>query len=556
MNSIYAVEEDLATTVYIELLPGEIAAEDWRSVYAETLALVSVFEGQLVRRGVTTMCGASVPAYVTALEHAGDDGTRWSACGDLASLRMAGDFTLRRDMAGLGETSAGEVGGSAADLVLEAVRDGGAPLRMGGRTEGEPFERAVLAACLLIETRLPRRAMVCARVSENDIAQARAWAAPHVGPLAVPVRHAPGELVRRLAALGSGAAVWEGFAKLYQSDDHAVRAYLSVVPADGVLEAVREVLAADERGVVEIALSHVASALGQRSGVTEALRLLCIDPRGPQVDVARLLRAVALDRGVGEAVASAAQSSLPGAHLVQMLLRSLSPPPYVSWSEREVAAALPQVFPERAERLLGAYREQVRLVARIGIPPGAGARAEGAATLERWDELQPSFRALAAGGDGGLPPGVMSALFELHALAIVRSWHRIEAMEGHDHRFPRDDNAAFRTSVVTLIGALCTLTERAWHDVATAEASTLRWLAAAATIHLDPVGSLLSRAMLENPAVRARIVDNVARLGLLERPTQEVAREVERRSVAVFAEHFGADVVAALQKQLASGAVE
>jgi hypothetical protein len=145
-------------------------------------------------------------------------------------------------------------------------------------------------------------------------------------------------------------------------------------------------------------------------------------------------------------------------------------------------------------------------------------------------------------GDG-MPEPLLETLLEAQAVSVVRGWRQIESMEGHENRFPMHDAATFRANALAVAGSCVTLTERAWDAIARLKTIVLGYAVAPAALHREEIAVLLSRAMLENPAVWCRVIGHIERVERSRRPRDEVAREARSRWVAALTGCFGSAAV-------------
>lgn len=149
------------------------------------------------------------------------DRRRWCVVGDQVTLRVAETQTMHRDIEHY--RHAAGIGGAFAPLsdVLEAAvderaaRSGGLVKVFGDDPLGPPYELAILGAAMVVETRLPLRAMISGYVerTQAEAAQRFAQSALQV-PVALPVRIDGPRLAERLGRFIEGDSIGPVFERL------------------------------------------------------------------------------------------------------------------------------------------------------------------------------------------------------------------------------------------------------------------------------------------------------------------------------------------------------
>lgn len=204
----------MGVSIELYVVPGGIDRAEWDGAYQDVRRLWSTHPSGLrsVQRFRTH--GVEVPVFTRRLEHEEWGRRHCSVAGDLRSLRFAEPCALP-SWASWERLSEGAAVERHHDDVLFA-REGGRVRLFGGQTEGAPYHRAVLAAGMIVEARLPGRAFVRGGFDRALAEEAQADVLEGLGlevPLPVVVE-AP-RLARRVAAWREGPAFVRSFLRRY-----------------------------------------------------------------------------------------------------------------------------------------------------------------------------------------------------------------------------------------------------------------------------------------------------------------------------------------------------
>jgi hypothetical protein len=219
----------MGVSIELYVVPGSIDRAEWDGAYQDVRRLWSTHPSGLrsVQRFRTH--GVEVPIYTRRLEHE-EWGQRYcSVAGDLRSLRFAEPCALpswesclswasrasSASRASWERPSAGAATEQLHDDVL-FTREGGRVRLFGGQTAGEPYHRAVLAAGMIVEARLPGRAFVRGGFDRALAEEAQADVLEGLGlEVPLPVVVVAPRLARRVAAWREGPAFVRSFLRRY-----------------------------------------------------------------------------------------------------------------------------------------------------------------------------------------------------------------------------------------------------------------------------------------------------------------------------------------------------
>jgi len=165
----------------------------------------------------------------------------------------------------------------------------------GDKTQGRPYHLPLLAAALVVESRLPGAARVWGDFDRDQAEAARTWAEEVLGrPLSLPVAVDAPALHARLARFHEGDRLVAAFASLYLGQPDQVLAALGAEHGEPALRRwLLDRLAQHSSPAQPGALQLLAAWLNGARSLEELCVLCCQDPRGPRYEAEALVRALA-----------------------------------------------------------------------------------------------------------------------------------------------------------------------------------------------------------------------------------------------------------------------
>jgi hypothetical protein len=474
--------------VILDIVPGRIEPADWADAYDEALRLLVTHPSRLLGYDWITVAGIPLPAYTRTVERDQAEPTarRWCVAGERATLATGEPVAMYRDLGRhvVPASTPALAGPSPAldDILIAATLDapaeseplgralpahpvpspgcaphvhesvsapGGGIARVFGATSLASYTLPLLAAAMVVESRLPRWAMVHGNFDREQAEAARRWAEGVLGrPIALPVRVDAWRLVERLGPSLEGQALARAVERLYLAPPETKDATLLRIfgRADAEtwwLGKLRQHARPEEPGALRLLGAYLEATrdLGRLCG------LACLDARGPRHTPEALMAALALLRAQGS--------------------RGLD--------DASVEQALALVFGADGARLVEVLKRCE--AASTPAAPASEARGEpleGLATLPSAGDLTPlqreHVRALVAEALARAKPGC--AVGGLHAMATS----------------------------LALTGP--TLTEDAWDWITREpEADLVDFMTALASLELDEIAAAVRRALFENRAL-------------------------------------------------------
>lgn len=171
----------MGTYINLSIISSNISNLEWEQVYDESLKLVNAFPFADVAE--REFFGYKLPVYVKANEKTAPE-QHWFARGDLNSKRFAETFILYRDIS---HYQAAQSGSSQKDILFED--DQWKIDIFSSKTQGYEYHLYILAIAMLIESRLPERALVSGNIDYEQCVKAKEWADQYLSsPIEIPVR--------------------------------------------------------------------------------------------------------------------------------------------------------------------------------------------------------------------------------------------------------------------------------------------------------------------------------------------------------------------------------
>lgn len=280
--------------IYLDIIPQRIDARVWAELYAETLVLLRSHPTVLMGLGTRSVAGIRLAMYTREIEHHPDQPARryWCVSGDFTSRRTGETFTMYRDLQHY--APAGKV--KFEDILLhDPGEEGEATGVFSAKTQGEPYHIAILAAAMMVESRLPQQAIVSGEIDREQARAAQAWAQEVLKcKLALPVRVDIPALYQRLSAQLSGRELLNRFDDLLlAAPDEKMAACCRYFERELLDRWLSERLAAlpsvHSLGAIELFIRWL-----NVTGDLESLcRLACLHEQGPRSDPLEFAQALA-----------------------------------------------------------------------------------------------------------------------------------------------------------------------------------------------------------------------------------------------------------------------
>lgn len=146
----------MGTYINLSILPSNISDSEWEQVYEESLRLVNAFPFANIAKRY--FFGYKLPVYVKAEEEISPE-RHWTVGGDLKSKRFAETFTLYRDIS---HYQSARLESSQKDILCEEEQykiD-----TFNSKTQGYEYHLYILSIAMLIESRLPEKALVSGNI--------------------------------------------------------------------------------------------------------------------------------------------------------------------------------------------------------------------------------------------------------------------------------------------------------------------------------------------------------------------------------------------------------
>jgi hypothetical protein len=354
--------------VYLHVIEKAVPRKAWEKLYDDALRLLRAHPAGLLGIERRRLLGSDVVVYAGDVERTIGGEREICLVGDRRSLRTGESFHLPRRLGvAVGRVAPQE------DLVFDD------PDRRGGRalfhekTQGEPYHTAVLAAAMLVETRLPWAALVAGDVDEDDVEEARRWAEPILGhALDRPVLFDAPALLRRLSARWQGEALVDAFVRRFEGTrEDGLGSALAFVDR-GAAESWTRARLGDRRAREDEAFAPARVVQAWLTGVGDVLglcELACVDPRGARMAPELLASLVAesgallpadlsrrIDRCRAARLSPRPDVSMLGALTAAMFLERHLPGRRIDPGELEAAFA--RAWPDRAAELSAVARAE------------------------------------------------------------------------------------------------------------------------------------------------------------------------------------------------------
>lgn len=232
----------MGVLIILDIVPQRIEPRAWAEVWDEARRLLSAHPAELVGYDWITIAGVPLPVYTRGVERSADDpvARRIVVTGDRAAMSAGPQQTVFRDLdrylarcppeteprddillaaAGVNAARAPAFPVPTTPPRAHAahVRDGMVRV-LGDEPCATPCALPLLAAAMVVEARLPRRAMVHGEIDREQAEAARRWAEAVLGPerpIALPVRVDAWRLVERLGSELRGPALVRAVDRLH-----------------------------------------------------------------------------------------------------------------------------------------------------------------------------------------------------------------------------------------------------------------------------------------------------------------------------------------------------
>lgn len=183
----------MGTYINLSMITSNISNLEWEQVYEESLKLVNAYPFADIDE--REFCGYKVSVYIKSEEKIYPE-RHWSIRGDLESKRFGETFKLYKDINHYHQSVQLESSGK--DILFEEdqlIID-----LFNFKTQGYDYHLYILAIAMLIESRLPNKALVSGNIDYEQCVKAKQWADQYLStPIEIPVRVDVDKLLFRTA---------------------------------------------------------------------------------------------------------------------------------------------------------------------------------------------------------------------------------------------------------------------------------------------------------------------------------------------------------------------
>ncbi|WP_018085976.1 hypothetical protein [Desulfurispora thermophila] len=282
--------------VYIGLniLPELIRSEEWEEVFQETWQLLRAYPFITLRH--EKIGNKSRITYSRNLEFDRDTNQHcWTVTGDAVSKKTGETFVMYRHLHHYGTTYSGKepVDSRGGDIIKNLTDENlHTSVVFNDKTQGEHYHLYVLAIAMLVESRLPRAAIVRGNFTLQQAIMARDWANRYLErPLDLPVLVCPERLLARLSSFFSGKELINKFMSLHINHEETIPGVLIKflgwhVLTEWLADSIKEYASLTRLGAKKIMIDWLNST----TDLATLLYVCCLQEKGPNIDVLEFTR--------------------------------------------------------------------------------------------------------------------------------------------------------------------------------------------------------------------------------------------------------------------------
>lgn len=187
----------MGTYIGLSLLPKGVSQLHWGKVYEESLELLNAFPfADIIEKDYF---GLTIPVFVQAKEKVKQK-KFWQFCGDLNSKKYGETFKLYKDISVYKKSIESD---ERKDILLENQAQHIVNI-FDSKTQGHEYHLYILAIAMLIESRLPKYALVSGNIDYKQCVKAKEWADMHLStPIDLPVRVNAERLLSRFSHINN-----------------------------------------------------------------------------------------------------------------------------------------------------------------------------------------------------------------------------------------------------------------------------------------------------------------------------------------------------------------
>ncbi len=172
----------MGTYVGLSLLPEGVSQQQWEKVYEESLELLNAFPFADIKE--KNYFGLNIPVFEQAKERI-EQKKYWQLCGDLNSKKYGETFQLYKEINVYKKSIESD---GRKDILLENQEQHIVNI-FDSKTQGHEYHLYILAIAMLVESRLPKYALVSGNIDYKQCVKAKEWADRHLStPINLPVR--------------------------------------------------------------------------------------------------------------------------------------------------------------------------------------------------------------------------------------------------------------------------------------------------------------------------------------------------------------------------------
>lgn len=281
--------------ITLKILPGLISSQEWEETIQETWQLLQAYPFITLRQEKIGKIPRLV--YSKNLEFEKDTPKhRWSVTGDAVTKKTAETFVMYHLLSNYGEPYSGgkPLEQREGDIVQDLAGDDDSNLTIvfNDKTQGEDYHLYVLAIAMLVESRLPRAAIVEGDFNIRQAAKACDWANQVLSrPIELPVLVCPERLLTRLARFYSGRQLIDKFMGLYLNHEEFIPkvliervGYYSL--KEWLTSCIKSYSSLSQVG----ALKTIINWLNSTADLATLCRVCCLEQAGPRFDILEFTR--------------------------------------------------------------------------------------------------------------------------------------------------------------------------------------------------------------------------------------------------------------------------
>lgn len=187
----------MGTYVGLSLLPEGVSQLQWGKVYEESLELLNAFPFADIKE--KNYFGLTIPVFVQAKERV-EPKKFWQFCGDLNSKKYGETFKLYKEISVYKKSIESD---GRKDILFENQEQHIVRI-FDSKTQGHEYHLYILAIAMLIESRLPKYALVSGNIDYKQCVKAKEWADMHLStPIDLPVRVDAERLLPRFSLINN-----------------------------------------------------------------------------------------------------------------------------------------------------------------------------------------------------------------------------------------------------------------------------------------------------------------------------------------------------------------